>query len=315
MDILITGIHGFVGNCLTDALGGRHRLYGLDIVQPARKGVAHTYGWDELDSLPPVDAVIHLAAIAHDVEGRVPDDKVMQVNTGLTKQIFDKFMADRRIGQFIYFSSCSVFADPAVMQRDVLDENTPVSPTTAYGRSKVESERYINDAVKNATDDLAGRKVYIVRPAMIYGHGAKGNLRLLHAFVRHGMPWPLGAFDNSRTFVSATNVQYVIGRMLEGDVPADTYMLADDESLSTNRLVTLIAESLGRRARIMHVPRGIIRAMVAMGDIMHLPLNKARFAKLTGNCIVSNARLRRALGIGRMPVAADDAMRDTLKSL
>lgn len=315
MNILITGIHGFVGNCLTDALGRRHRLYGLDIVQPQRDGVERTYSWDELDSVPPVDAIIHLAAIAHDTGGRIPDDQIMEVNTGLTRRIFDKFASDSRIRQFVYFSSCSVFGDPEVMRITILDENTPVSPATAYGRSKVESERYIADSVSASPDTFAGRQIYVLRPAMIYGHGSKGNLRLLYSFIRRRLPWPLGAYDNRRTFVASVNMQYAVSRIIEEDIPAGTYMLADDHSLSTNTLVDMIARSLGHRPHIIRVPRPVIRAMTAIGDTLHLPLNSKRFDKLTGNCIVSNVRLRRALGISHMPVSAEEAMRETLKNL
>lgn len=313
MDILITGIHGFVGGCLVEALRSRHRLYGVDIVQPQREGVAHTYTWQQLDRVPPVDAVIHLAAIAHDTRGTVPGDVVMSVNTELTRRIFDYFADRKSIGRFVCFSSCSVFGDRGVMQHSVIDEDTPLSPVTAYGRSKAESERMIHSRMSAEPHLFEGRKVFILRPAMIYGPGAKGNLRLLEAFVRRGLPWPLGAWENRRTFVAAANVQYTVGRLIDDDIAPGTYMLADDDSLSTNELVRLIADAYGRHTRIMRVPRPLVRACVAVGDVLHLPLNSARFDKLTGNCMVSNARLRRALGIDRMPVAVAEALSQTLR--
>ena len=92
MKILITGIHGFVGSNLVEALKQRHEIYGLDIVAPEKEGVIKTYSWDELDNglVPDVDAVIHLAGKAHDTKNKSAADVYFKVNTDLTKKIFGK---------------------------------------------------------------------------------------------------------------------------------------------------------------------------------------------------------------------------------
>jgi nucleoside-diphosphate-sugar epimerase len=92
MKILITDIHGFVGNNLVAVLKGKHTIYGLDIAAPQKDGVVCTYGWEELEQVPPVDAVIHLAGKAHDTKNQTNAQAYFDINTGLTQKIFDWFL-------------------------------------------------------------------------------------------------------------------------------------------------------------------------------------------------------------------------------
>lgn len=104
MNILITGIHGFVGSNLVVALKVRHGLYGLDIVTSEKDGVIKTFSWDDLDKeMPEFDAVIHLAGKAHDTKNRNAADTYFKINTGLTQRIFDWFLARPSIKKFIFF--------------------------------------------------------------------------------------------------------------------------------------------------------------------------------------------------------------------
>lgn len=70
MNILITGIHGFVGSNLVSALKGENSIYGLDIVSKDVDGICHTFSWNDLSDnvLPRVDSIIHLAGKAHDTK-------------------------------------------------------------------------------------------------------------------------------------------------------------------------------------------------------------------------------------------------------
>lgn len=103
------------------------------------------------------------------------------------------------------------------------------------------------------------------------------------------------------------------GRRVNGRHPG-VYQVADDEELSTNELIRLMAGSLGKRARIWHVPAGLIRLAARFGDLLHLPLNSERLRKLTESYVVSNAKIKTALGWERMPVRAEEGLRKTLES-
>lgn len=208
MNLLITGIHGFVGSNLVRAHAAKHSIYGLDIVAPHKDGVVATYSWNDLDSgsLPPVDAIIHLAGKAHDTKNEAAAQTYFDINTGLTKKIFDYFLTSQaRI--FIFFSSVKAAAD--TVGNTILTEEVVPSPKGPYGESKLAAEEYIRShaSITDGVYSLPGGKlVYILRPCMIHGPGNKGNLNLLYNVVRTGMPWPLAAFDNRRTFTSVDNL-------------------------------------------------------------------------------------------------------------
>ena len=234
MNILITGIHGFVGSNLVNALKRQHTIFGLDIVAPAKDGVERTYSWADLDNgrLPRVDAIIHLAGKAHDTKNRSAAEVYFQVNTGLTKKIFDYFSCHPETGKFIFFSSVKAAVDK--VPGEVLYEDIEPCPVGPYGESKVKAENYIREQIERRREIYEGREIVILRPCMIHGPGNKGNLNLLYGFVKKGLPWPLGAFENRRTFTSIDNLTFVISGMLSKKIESGIYNMADDEPLSTN---------------------------------------------------------------------------------
>ena len=306
MNILITGIHGFVGSNFVKALSPIHTLYGLDIVTPEKKGVVCTYTWDQLHTIPAVDVVIHLAGKAHDTKNQAAAQSYFDINTGLTEKIFDWFTASNAT-KFIFFSSVKAAADS--VQGDMLTESVVPCPVGPYGESKIRAEEYIQKQVVSDT-----KQVYILRPCMIHGPGNKGNLNLLYAVVRRGIPWPLGAFENRRSFTSIDNLCFVIETMLAKQVESGIYHIGDDEALSTNELIEVICEALGRKAHIWHLPKGVMARVAALGSMLSLPLNTERLGKLTESYVVSNAKIKKALGITHMPVSAKAGLIKTIKS-
>ena len=315
MNILITGIHGFVGSNLVVSLRREYTLYGLDIVAPEKEGVVRTYSWEDLErcGLPKVDAIIHLAGKAHDTKNQSAAQVYFDINTGLTKKVFDYFLeSDAR--KFIFFSSVKAAADS--VPGEELTEDIVPAPVGPYGESKIAAENYIleNEELRMRNEEFWEKRVYILRPCMIHGPGNKGNLNLLYGVVRRGIPWPLGAFENRRSFTSIDNLSYVIGGLLAKDIPSGIYNMGDDEALSTNELIALMCEVLGRKPHIWRLNKGLMEACAAVGTWLHLPLNKERLRKLTENYVVSNAKLKRALGIERMPVRAVDGVRKTIRS-
>ena len=149
---------------------------------------------------------------------------------------------------------------------------------------------------------------------MIHGPGNKGNLNLLFAVVKHGIPWPLAAFENRRSFTSIGNICAVVEELCKGTVPNGIYPMCDDEAVSTNRLIELIAESRGKRARLWRLPKGLMRFGAKIGDVLHLPLNTERLGTLTEDSVVDNSKIKSALGWDRMPIRAEDGLKTTLKS-
>ena len=309
MKILITGVHGFVGANLVKALSRGHEIFGLDIIAPQKDGVKFTFGWEHLDrkEIPNVDAIIHLAGKAHDTKNQSAAETYFKVNTDLTKKIYDYYLKSSA-KKFIFFSSVKAAADR--VEGEFVDENVEPKPVGPYGESKIKAEEYIRSLPPSPID----KDVYILRPCMIHGPGNKGNLNLLYGVVKKGIPWPLGAFENKRTFMSIDNLCYIIEGLLTKDVESGVYNINDDEAVSTNELIEIICEAMGKKAHIWRIPRAFMEAFAKLGGLLHLPLNPERLQKLTENYVSSNAKIKKALGIEKLPVRAKDGLYKTILS-
>lgn len=304
--LLVTGIHGFIGRNLINGLKDSYSYYGLDIISRATERIVKTYNWDSTDSIPQVDVIIHLAGLAHDTKNSIDSKKYFEVNVGLTKRIFDYYLKSKAV-KFIFFSSVKAVADS--VYDDALTEEFVPDPQTPYGRSKLEAENYILG--QNLPE---GKKVYILRPCMIHGPGNKGNLNLLYKFIKLGLPYPLGAFDNKRSFTSIANLNFILEQIIEGDIPPGIYQVADDDALSTHEVVAQMAKTLGRKSRILRINKRLIKNVAKLGDRFNLPFNSERLMKLTENYVVSNAKLKKVLGIEYLPVTAREGVTNTINS-
>ncbi len=314
MTILLTGAYGFVGTNLSTHLKSSHTLWALDITEKKDTSYSRYYSWDELDTLPwdEVDVVIHLAGKAHDTKNRSRARAYFDINTELTKKVFSRFLPSAA-KTFIFFSSVKAAADQVV--GGFLTEDVIPRPVGPYGESKIAAERYILDHnVRNMRPGEEEKNIYIFRPCMIHGPGNKGNLNLLYNIVRKGIPWPLGAFDNRRSFLSSWNLAWIVEQFITRTPTSGIYHLADDTAVSTNRLIELIAESRGRKATIWYVNSAVVSAMATIGGCCRLPLNPERLRKLTENYVVSNQKLKTALGIEQLPVHMEAGLRWTLES-
>ena len=309
MTLFITGIHGFVGSNLVAVLKDKRSIYGLDIVFPEKEGVIKTYSWNELEALPEVDTIIHLAGKAHDTKNKSEAQTYFDINTGLTQKIFDYFLQSNA-KQFIFFSSVKAAAD--TVEGDYLTEDVIPKPVGPYGESKIAAEEYINSQLSTFNSQL--KKVYIFRPCMIHGPGNKGNLNLLYQFVSKGIPYPLGAFENNRSFLNIWNLSYIVEQFILQSPESGIYHLADDEPVSTNELIQLIAQSKGKKARIRNWNTSFIKAVARLGDVLKLPLNSDRLQKLTENYVVSNQKMKQALGITQLPVGSIEGLERTLRT-
>ncbi|WP_085537636.1 NAD-dependent epimerase/dehydratase family protein [Massilibacteroides vaginae] len=305
--ILITGAYGFVGSNLAAYLKGRYTLWALDVEDRSPGLYARFFSWKQFDSIPweEIQAVIHLAGKAHDTKNMNEAQVYFDVNTGLTQKIFDSFLASKA-KQFIFFSSVKAAADSVTT--DILTEDVIPAPVGPYGESKIRAEEYI------LSKDGKGKGVYIFRPCMIHGPGNKGNLNLLYAVINKGIPYPLGAFDNRRSFTSIDNLSFIINKVMESEIPSGVYHIADDKPLSTKELIRIICRVLGKKERVYNLPKGFVEFAAKCGDVLHLPLNTFRLNKLTENYVVSNLKIKQAIGVEELPVSAHDGLIKTIRS-
>lgn len=302
MRVLITGGTGFVGQNLMKA----EIFSSFDFVQVSRRNLGtENYTWNQMKTLvPEVDGYIHLAGKAHDLKNVANEDEYIYANYELTKIIYSNFLKNIHAKFFIFLSSVKAVTDKIDGE---LMEDVEYNPSTIYGKSKMMAEQHI---LANLPKD---KFVYILRPCMIHGEGNKGNLNLLYSLVSKGLPWPLGEFENKRSFLSVDNLIFVLSQLASCYIPSGIYNLADNESFSTNQLVELIAVSQNKRIKIWNLSPKIIYFLAKIGDKVYLPINSERLSKLTESYIVSNKKLRSLLKQD-LPVDAEEGLLKTLKS-
>lgn len=297
MKIVITGSSGFVGKNLSTFL--QNKEYTTNALSLRNEN------W-KADFPKSINTIIHLAGKAHDTSNISNADEYYKINRDLTIDIFDEFL-NSDCKKFFYFSSVKATADTI---DEILYENHHSVPKTPYGKSKIEAEKYILS--QNLPE---GKKVYIIRPCMIHGPGNKGNLNILYKIVEKGLPWPLAAFHNQRSFLGIDNLNYLIYKMLlKKDLPSGIYNFADDEALSTNQLISLINKSLNKKAKFWNISKSLLEKTAFLGDKLKLPLNSERLKKLTESYVVSNQKIKSALGIEKLPLSAEEGLIKTIKS-
>lgn len=291
---MITGASGFVGQNLLPY------LVDYKVLELSR---------EQLKTLPnnvfeEIDHVIHLAGKAHDLKKTSNPDEYYAVNFELTKKLYDGFLKSHAT-KFIFISSVKAAAD--VVEGALTEEVNP-NPKTNYGKSKLMAEQYIQNQPLPE-----GKSYYILRPCMIHGPGNKGNLNLLYQFVKRGIPYPLAAFENRRSFLSVENLCFVIKQLIERDIVSGIYNVADDDFISTNEVVRVMAASLNKKAKLWHVSSNLITFLAKIGDRFNLPLNSERLQKLTEDYVVSNKKIVQFLNI-QLPVKAKEGLLTTVSS-
>ena len=278
-NIAVTGSSGFVGKNLLEFYKDNSAISVLPLKLKETNNISFASS---------IYAVIHLAGIAHDLNNSKVSQDYYDVNSDLTKKVYDAFLlSEARI--FIFLSSVKAVTDKI---DDFLTEEMVPNPKTDYGKSKRAAEVYIlGKAVP------ANKKVFILRPCMIHGPGNKGNLNVLFHFAKKSFPWPLGLFYNERSFCGIDNLLFVIDELIKREnITPGIYNIADDGTVSTTQLVKWIAKSLEKKMIIVNVPKWIVYLLAKIGDLINSSFNSHSLTKLTENYAVSNLKIKMALG-------------------
>jgi nucleoside-diphosphate-sugar epimerase len=287
--IFITGASGFVGS---------------NIISNLTEYIFRKY--DRTENIEIMeDIVLHLAGKAHDLKQISNSNEYYEVNTELTKKIFDAFLTSKA-KVFITISSVKAIADS--IDTELTENHIPI-PITHYGKSKLQAEQYIL-----SKKVPIGKRVFILRPCMIHGQGNKGNLNLLFKVVKLGLPWPLGSFKNKRSYCSIDNLCFIINELiLNENIPTNIFNIADDSSISTNEIIELMSKQLGKKHNIWNISKILIIYIAKIGDYLYLPLNTERLNKLTENYLVSNAKIKKYIN-KPLPYSITQGLIKTLQS-
>jgi len=256
--LLVTGASGFIGRSLLPALVDR----GFSIVAPVRRALSPEEGvvfptiesiesadWRAL--LGGVDAVVHLAGIAHARHIRA-ENVYNSVNADSALRLGRACVG--RVSRLVFASSIRAISGPTA--EAVLDDDSPAEPTDAYGRSKRKAENGL------ALLDLP---TTILRPAAVYGVGVKGNLARLARWADSPAPLPFGALRAARSFVSLDNfASAILFALARPGTANERFVLADPEPSSVADLLAGLRAGLGRPARLLNVSPRLLGAAAAM---------------------------------------------------
>jgi len=256
--VLVTGASGFIGRSLLPALtrGGFTIIAPVRSEQPPKEGVVfsiaqaiETIDWSPL--LGGVDAVVHLAGIAH-AKYAEADEIYDRINAEAALRLARA--CEGRVSRLVFVSSIRAMSGPTADA--VLDDGSPAQPTNAYGRSKLKAERGL------ALVDLP---TTILRPVTVYGVGVKGNLARLARWADSPAPLPFGALRAARSFLSLDNftsaILFSLGRTGSG---SESFILADPEPSSVADLFAGLRAGLGRPARLLKVSPRLLGAAAAI---------------------------------------------------
>jgi nucleoside-diphosphate-sugar epimerase len=290
--VLVTGASGFIGKFVVPVLaeqgwqvraaarnpGAIPATQGIEIVAlPDLKGIID---WAPL--LDGASRVVHLAGIAHS-PGMLPDDVYSRVNALSVGAIAKA--ARGRIERLVLMSS--VRAQAGLSSDHVITEADTPQPTDAYGRSKLEAERLVRES---------GVAFTVLRPAVVYGPGVKGNISSLATLARTPMPLPFGALNNRRSLLAIENLAEAISLVLDSkQARGETYLVADREPISVGDMVASMREGLGRSPHLVRVPERAVRRLLASFG------KEAEWERLSGKFVIDATKLQ---GIGWDPRVA-----------
>ena len=263
--ILVTGAGGFVGSVLISELTRR----GICHRGAARKESGASFGIGSIGPLTDwsvvlggVDTIVHLAWFAHAVHSIGADGaNVLSANVEATLNLARQ--AERAgVKRFVFVSSIKVNGEATLPGRPFTADDAP-NPQNAYAQSKLDAEQGLF-----ALSRQTGLEVTVIRPPLVYGPGVKGNFAIMMEWVRRGIPLPLGAVHNKRSFAFVDNLADLI--ILAAGHPGaagQVFLVSDGEDISTTELLQRMAQALGRPARIVPVPApALTLAATALGQ-------------------------------------------------
>ncbi|MGJ1385057.1 NAD-dependent epimerase/dehydratase family protein [Sphingobacterium spiritivorum] len=291
---IVLGGSGFIGRSL------------LNILSCSKEVSLRNLNWQII--LNESEFIINVVGKAHDHKGAATEADYFHVNVDLAKEVFEAFKQSSA-KLLIHVSSLAALEE---FESDIpLSEQDICNPVSWYGKSKRAAEEWL------LHQDLPdNKKLIILRPPMVHGPGDKGNLGLLYKLISKGIPYPLSAFNNKRSFISIDNFCFFINQIIQNHdkLKSGIYHIADNQPISTKEIIEIIKKETGKKTIDLSLPKFLVNGIAKLGDVIPIPLNTKRLKKMTSNLLVSNQKIKTALGIEKLPLTATEGLVKTIRS-
>ncbi|MXP10921.1 NAD-dependent epimerase/dehydratase family protein [Pseudoblastomonas halimionae] len=264
MKIAVTGANGFVGReVLRQLPQAGHSVVPLVRSASGLPGEVVTGNLDEgrlsAQDLAGCDAVIHLAARTHVMNETESDPlpEYRRANVEGTDRLLDAALA-AGVGRVVFMSSVKAVGERSAPGAP-LGPDTPPEPEDAYGQSKREAEGLVQQRC-----EAAGIGWTIIRPPLVHGEGAQGNLQRLVRLIERGLPLPFGAVRNARSIVSVRNLAAAAIAATDATDAAGRVLHIADLTVSTPELIRELGRAVGRKPLLVPVPPALMTAVASV---------------------------------------------------
>lgn len=282
MKILITGASGFVGRYLVNDLSKTDEVIACvrekSNLLPSSVQQIVSNNFFDIAIPKDTDVIVHLAGIAHNKNNSV--DEFKKINVDGTLELARKAL-EANIKRFIFISSIGVNGN-STHGKAFTEQDTP-NPTNDYTKSKYEAEKALAKLFENTHIDLI-----IIRPPLIYAHDAPGNFSKLLMLIKLGQFLPFGCTHNQRSFIAIENLVSFITACIYHDTKInETFLIADDEVISTKQLIQCVSSGMGKSMILLPVPTKLLSTLAdATGKV-------SIFEQLYGNLQIDNRKAKK----------------------
>lgn len=295
MRVCVTGASGLIGSAVCrrlvsdghDVIGISRQPFHGKFPENVRPLEGDLVVDDNLvESLTPLDWVVHAAGRAHVLREKM--------NRSANEYYLSNVMATEKLAlsscragvkRFVFISSLSVH-EGVFTDREFITESSPIVPQSLYAQSKMEAEQRLLTVAKSS-----GMDTVIIRPALVVGSGAPGNLRRLARLISANIILPVSSQDNLRAYIALDNlVELILLCLTHINAPGETFLAAEHELLSTRKVISLISEGMRKQTRTLLLPHSFIK------NIAFLIGKPDLFEKLYGNLLVDASKARNVLG-------------------
>lgn len=310
MKVLVTGASGFIGQALLERLANETEFEPRAAVRRPVPRPVRSVSYVQVGELGPdtdwtravdtIDVLVHAAARVHVMRDVVSDPlaEFRRVNVEGTLRLARQAV-DAGVARFVFVSSIKVNGDGTPFGKPYRADDRP-APNDAYGVSKLEAEEGLAKLLQGTKTQLV-----IVRPVLVYGPGVKANFLTMMRWLHKRLPLPFGSVPNKRSLVALDNlVDLLVTCCVHRAAAHQTFLVSDDEDLSTTELLERLAAAMNRPARLVPVPAALLRGAASL-------LGKQDLAqRLFGSLQVDISKTRDLLG-WTPPVTVDEALRRT----